>query len=83
MHITLATDGTRISTFTDPALKCPYGVHVTPSGKCLSVDATPILSYSWIMREERNWQLWYLRKMELATQCLSATTPAITGSLLG
>ncbi|KAH3782183.1 hypothetical protein DPMN_160095 [Dreissena polymorpha] len=33
--ITLATDGTQISTFTDPELKDPWGVHVTPSGQVL------------------------------------------------
>ncbi|XP_052256531.1 uncharacterized protein LOC127861855 [Dreissena polymorpha] len=33
--ITLATDGTLISTFTDPELQNPWGVHVTPSGQVL------------------------------------------------
>ncbi|XP_052215213.1 uncharacterized protein LOC127833805 [Dreissena polymorpha] len=31
--ITLATDGTLISTFTDPELQTPQGVNVTPSGQ--------------------------------------------------
>ncbi|XP_052220540.1 uncharacterized protein LOC127837456 isoform X1 [Dreissena polymorpha] len=33
--ITLATDGTLISTFMDPELQLPRGVHVTPSGQIL------------------------------------------------
>ena len=33
--ITLATDGTLISTFTDPELQHPQAVHVTPSGQVL------------------------------------------------
>ncbi|KAH3750156.1 hypothetical protein DPMN_184674 [Dreissena polymorpha] len=33
--ITLATDGTLISTFTDPELVGPKGVHVTPTGQVL------------------------------------------------
>ncbi|XP_052219463.1 uncharacterized protein LOC127836865 [Dreissena polymorpha] len=33
--ITLAIDGTLISTFEDPELQSPYGVHVTPSGQVL------------------------------------------------
>ncbi|XP_052236963.1 uncharacterized protein LOC127848501 [Dreissena polymorpha] len=33
--ITLATDGTLISTFTDPELQGPKGVHVTPTGQVL------------------------------------------------
>ncbi|KAH3858364.1 hypothetical protein DPMN_100987 [Dreissena polymorpha] len=33
--LTLAMDGTLISTFTDPELKCPWGVHVTPAGQVL------------------------------------------------
>ena len=32
---TLATDGSLISTFTDPELKHPTGVHVTPAGQVL------------------------------------------------
>ncbi|XP_052251560.1 uncharacterized protein LOC127858436 [Dreissena polymorpha] len=38
--ITLATDGSLISTFSDPALPSPCGVHVTPAGQllvCVSV----------------------------------------------
>ncbi|KAH3792061.1 hypothetical protein DPMN_145551 [Dreissena polymorpha] len=35
--ITLATDGTLISTFTDPELKDPRGIHVTPAGHVLVV----------------------------------------------
>ncbi|KAH3710582.1 uncharacterized protein LOC127858404 [Dreissena polymorpha] len=33
--LTLATDGSLISTFTDPELQGPWGVHVTPSGQVL------------------------------------------------
>ncbi|KAH3799960.1 hypothetical protein DPMN_153584 [Dreissena polymorpha] len=33
--ITMATDGTLISTFMDPELQEPMGVHVTPSGQVL------------------------------------------------
>ncbi|KAH3849154.1 hypothetical protein DPMN_091550 [Dreissena polymorpha] len=33
--ITLTTDGTLISTFTDPELRLPQAVHVTPAGQVL------------------------------------------------
>ncbi|KAH3892485.1 hypothetical protein DPMN_016603 [Dreissena polymorpha] len=33
--LTLSTDGTLISTFTDFALQNPFGVHVTPAGQVL------------------------------------------------
>ncbi|KAH3749518.1 hypothetical protein DPMN_184016 [Dreissena polymorpha] len=33
--LTLATDGTLLSTFTDPDLKWPNGVRVTPSGQVI------------------------------------------------
>ncbi|KAH3782187.1 hypothetical protein DPMN_160099 [Dreissena polymorpha] len=33
--ITLATDGALISTFMDPELQYPWGVHVTPYGQVL------------------------------------------------
>ncbi|KAH3869861.1 hypothetical protein DPMN_033032 [Dreissena polymorpha] len=37
MHklLTLATDGSLISTFTDPELQEPYGVHITPAGQLI------------------------------------------------
>ncbi|KAH3721250.1 hypothetical protein DPMN_064169 [Dreissena polymorpha] len=32
---TLARDGTLLATFSDPALECPWGLHVTPAGQVL------------------------------------------------
>ncbi|KAH3897664.1 hypothetical protein DPMN_021857 [Dreissena polymorpha] len=32
---TLARDGTLLATYTDPALRGPYGLHVTPAGQVL------------------------------------------------
>ncbi|KAH3749329.1 hypothetical protein DPMN_183825 [Dreissena polymorpha] len=33
--LTLARDGSVLATFTDPALQCPLGIHVTPAGQVL------------------------------------------------
>ncbi|KAH3882120.1 hypothetical protein DPMN_006051 [Dreissena polymorpha] len=33
--LTLARDGTRLATYTDPALEYPRGLHVTPAGQVL------------------------------------------------
>ncbi|KAH3826475.1 hypothetical protein DPMN_128381 [Dreissena polymorpha] len=52
-----------------------------PQDKSLSVEAASILSYRWIMRGKRNWQLWLNGKMERESHCLYATTPAFTRSL--
>ncbi|KAH3895634.1 hypothetical protein DPMN_019799 [Dreissena polymorpha] len=35
--LTLARDGTLLATFTDPALRVPRGLHVTPAGQVLLV----------------------------------------------
>ncbi|XP_052220176.1 uncharacterized protein LOC127837298 [Dreissena polymorpha] len=41
--ITLATDGTVISTFTDPELQGSYVVHVTPSGQVLVLRSSSLI----------------------------------------
>ncbi|KAH3722030.1 uncharacterized protein LOC127854457 [Dreissena polymorpha] len=41
--LTLATDGTIISSFTDRELQCPYGVHVTTAGQVLLCGGSSII----------------------------------------
>ncbi|KAH3791880.1 hypothetical protein DPMN_145371 [Dreissena polymorpha] len=61
--LTLTTDGTLISTFTDPELSSPQAVHVTPSEQVL-VCGNYSNTLRWIVMEEKNWQLWLHRKMD-------------------
>ncbi|KAH3750137.1 hypothetical protein DPMN_184654 [Dreissena polymorpha] len=77
----LTIHGTLMSTFTDPELQGQKVYTSHPQDKSLSVVSDHILSYKWIVGGERNWQLWLQRKMDCATQCLSATTRAVTRSL--
>ncbi|KAH3873856.1 uncharacterized protein LOC127869101 [Dreissena polymorpha] len=47
--LTLARDGTLLATFTDPALRSPCGLHVTPAGQVLVCGWGPytILQVGW------------------------------------
>ncbi|KAH3801109.1 hypothetical protein DPMN_154754 [Dreissena polymorpha] len=71
--ITLATDGTLISTFKDPKIQSPWGVHATPSGQVIVVGAGDN-SLIQVDHEGKN-------KLA-ASQRLSATTPTCTRLLL-
>ncbi|KAH3802570.1 hypothetical protein DPMN_156248 [Dreissena polymorpha] len=67
--LTLAMDGTLISTFTDTQLQLPYGVHVTTAGQVL-VCGSPSKTVIQVDRKGRKklWQLCFHRKMERSTQ---------------
>ncbi|KAH3856376.1 hypothetical protein DPMN_098963 [Dreissena polymorpha] len=47
--LTLARDGTLLATFTDPALRHPSGLHVTPAGQVLVCGWGPptVLQVGW------------------------------------
>ncbi|KAH3870295.1 hypothetical protein DPMN_033477 [Dreissena polymorpha] len=47
--LTLARDGTHLATYTDPALRGPWGLHVTPAGQVLVCGGWPytVLQLGW------------------------------------
>ncbi|XP_052276139.1 uncharacterized protein LOC127875256 [Dreissena polymorpha] len=62
--ITLATDGTLISTFTDRELQHPQCVHVTPAGQVLVCGCASQTLIQVNCEGNKNWPLWLHRKMD-------------------
>ncbi|KAH3878376.1 hypothetical protein DPMN_002265 [Dreissena polymorpha] len=84
--LTLARDGTLLATYTDPALRGPHGLHVTPAGQVLVCGA-------WSHTVQQVGWEGESKLANLATQedgvlypwsvCYSSTTSSIIVGLMG
>ncbi|KAH3879659.1 hypothetical protein DPMN_003565 [Dreissena polymorpha] len=78
--LTLARDGTLLATYTDPALREPYGLHVTPAGQVLVCGDWPatVLQVGWEGKSKlANLATWRDGVWRPRSVCYSSTTSSI------
>ncbi|KAH3811466.1 hypothetical protein DPMN_139876 [Dreissena polymorpha] len=73
--LTLSRDGTVLAAFTDPELRAPSSVYVTPAGQKLVLGIEP--NYLLQADSKGRWKLATLATYKDGIRCFSSTTSSI------